>query len=119
MRRREFIVGIGGAVAAWPLAAYTQQPALPLVGFINAGSAEASARFVAAFRKGLGETRYVEGENVAVEYHWLEGQYDRLPALMADLVRRRVAVIVTPGNNSAALAGQSRDRHDPDCLRRR
>jgi putative tryptophan/tyrosine transport system substrate-binding protein len=106
MRRREFIAGLGSAAAAWPLAAYAQQP-MPVVGFINAGSADASARFMAAFRKGLGETRYVEGQNVAVEYHWLEGQYDRLPALMADLVRRRVAVIVTPGNNTAALAAKA------------
>jgi putative ABC transport system substrate-binding protein len=73
--------------------ARAQKPALPVVGFVNAGSAEASATYVAAFRKGLGETGYVEGENVTVEYHWLEGQFDRLPALMADLVRRRVAVI--------------------------
>ena len=69
-----------------------------MVGFINGGSADASARYAAAFRKGLNETGYVEGQNVTVEYHWLEGQYDRLPALMADLVRRRVAVIATPGN---------------------
>ena len=71
---------------------------MPVVGFIRDGSADASARFVAAFRKGLNETGYVEGQNVTVEYHWLEGQYDRLPALMADLVRRQVAVIATPGS---------------------
>ena len=75
-----------------------QQPALPVVGFVRDGSADASARFAAAFRKGLNETGYVEGQNVTVEYHWLEGQYDRLPALMADLVRRRVAVIASVGN---------------------
>ena len=80
---------------------------MPVVGFVNGGSADASAGHVAAFRKGLGETGYVEGQNVTVEYHWLEGQYDRLPALMADLVRRRVAVIATPGSTPAALAAKA------------
>jgi ABC-type uncharacterized transport system substrate-binding protein len=98
MRRREFIKIVGGAAMAWPLAARAQQAAMPVVGLIRDGSADAAVRFVAAFRKGLNETGYVEGQNVTVEYHWLEGQYDRLPALMADLVRRQVAVIATPGN---------------------
>src|SRR6478609_7068903 len=97
MERREFITLLGGAAVTRPFAARAQQPALPLVGLIRDGSADASARFAAAFRKGLNETGYVEGQNVTVEYHWLEGQYDRLPALMADLVRRQVAVIATPG----------------------
>ena len=116
MRRREFITLLGGAAAAWPLAARAQQPAMPVVGFVRDGSADASARFVAAFRKGLNETGYVEGQNVTVEYHWLEGQYDRLPALMADLVRRQVAVIATPGSVARAR-GQSCNSDDPDRLR--
>jgi putative tryptophan/tyrosine transport system substrate-binding protein len=97
MRRREFIALLGGTAATWPLAARAQQPAMPVVGLIRDGSADGSARFVAAFRKGLNENGYVDGQNVTVEYHWLEGQYDRLPALMGDLVRRQVAVIATPG----------------------
>jgi len=105
--RRQFISALGGTAVAWPLAAQAQQPALPVVGFVNGGSAEGSARFAAAFRKGLNETGYVEGQNVTVEYHWLEGQYDRVPALMADLVRRRVAVIATPSLATVALAAKA------------
>jgi putative ABC transport system substrate-binding protein len=98
MRRREFITLVGSAAATWPLTARAQQPALPVVGFIRDGSANASAPLAAAFRNGLNETGYIDGQNVTVEYHWLEGKYDRLSALVTDLVRRQVAVIATPGN---------------------
>jgi putative tryptophan/tyrosine transport system substrate-binding protein len=116
MRRRDFITLLSGAAAAWPLPARAQLPAMPVVGFVNVGSADVSTLFKAAFRKGLGETGYVEGQKVTVEYHWLDGQYDRLPALMADLVRRRVAVITAPGNNVAALLPRPRRRRSRSSL---
>jgi len=107
MRRREFIALLGGAATTWTLAARAQQSALPIVGFVSGRSADASLREVAAFREGFNETGYVEGQNATIEYHWLEGQYDRLPSLMADFVRRRVAVIATLGSNPAALAAKA------------
>jgi putative ABC transport system substrate-binding protein len=106
MRRRQFIAGLAGAVA-WPVAVRAQQAAVPVIGLVSGSSADASASSVAAFRKGLGESGYVEGQNVMVEYHWFEGQYDRLPALMADLVRRRVAVIATPSSAPASIAAKA------------
>ncbi|MGA8227730.1 MAG: ABC transporter substrate-binding protein [Xanthobacteraceae bacterium] len=106
MYRREFITLLGGAAAAWPLAARAQQP-IPVIAFINGGSADPNVRNVAAFRKGLNETDYAEGHNVTVEYHWLEGRYDRVPALMADLVRRQVAIIATPTSTPASLAAKA------------
>jgi putative tryptophan/tyrosine transport system substrate-binding protein len=106
MQRREFIAGLAGG-AAWPVVARAQQLALPVVGFVHPGSVDASAGSVAAFRKGLSETGYVEGQNVTVEYHWLEGQYDRLPALMADLIRHQVDVITTPASNPVSIAAKA------------
>jgi putative ABC transport system substrate-binding protein len=104
MRRRKFIVGLASTTAAWPVAARAQQPAMPVVAFLDAASLETDVRGVAEFRKGLSEVGYVEGQNVLIEYRSAEGQADRLPALAADMVQRRVAVIATMANNAAIAA---------------
>jgi putative ABC transport system substrate-binding protein len=111
VKRRTFIAGLGSAVA-WPLAARAQQPTKPVIALVNGGSADTSAGFVSAFRKGLGEAGVGEGRDASVEYNWLDGQYDRLPTLMADLVRRRVAVIAAPGNPLAAIAATAYNEAD-------
>jgi putative tryptophan/tyrosine transport system substrate-binding protein len=106
MRRREFIALLGGTAAAWPLAARAQQPAMPVIGFMSGRAPQDSAHLVSAFRQGLAETGFVEGQTVTIEFRWANGDYDRLPALAADLVSRKVAVLVGVGGDVSALAAK-------------
>jgi putative tryptophan/tyrosine transport system substrate-binding protein len=107
MRRREFISLIGSAAVSWPLIARAQQQAMPVVGFLNGGSPREFAHLLDAYHVGMKEAGYVEGRNVAIEYRWAEGHYDRLPAMAADLVAQRVAVISAPGSTPAAIAAHA------------
>jgi hypothetical protein len=128
MRRRDFITGIAGSAGAWPLAARAQQPAMPVIGLLHSQSPEEYAGLLRRFRQGLRDTGFVEGENLSIEYRWANNQLERLPALAAELIRRRVAVIVSLGSATVALAGdhdhphrfqqrrrpdQARDRREP------
>ena len=107
MRRRELITIFAGAAGMWPLDARSQQSAIPVIGFLSGGSPNAYVGRVAGFRKGLNEWGYIDGQNVAIEFHWAQGQYDRLPVLAGDLVRQDVAVIVSSGGDAAAIAAQA------------
>jgi putative tryptophan/tyrosine transport system substrate-binding protein len=111
--RRELIAGVGSAALAWPHAARAQQPAIPVVGYLSGTSPDDSIEIVTDFRRGLAETGYAEGRDLAIEYRWLEGRYDRIPTMLGDLVGRRVAVIAVANTTTAALAAKAATRTIP------
>jgi putative tryptophan/tyrosine transport system substrate-binding protein len=113
IRRRELIAGLGSAALAWPNAAHAQKPSIPVVGYLTGTSPDDSIDIVADFRRGLAESGYVEGRNLAIEYRWLEGRYDRIPTMLGDLVERRVAVIAVANTTTAALAAKAATRTIP------
>ena len=119
MKRREFIALVGGAAAAWPLMARAQQPVVPVIGFLGAQSPDGFTEQQRAYRQGLKDTGYVEGENVTIEYGWAENQTDRLPALAAELVLRRIAVLVASGGPPCGVGGQGGNHDDPRSLHHR